>query len=428
MLLQSKARSTEHPFTTDKDLSSSEFWTRPFEHRDETFAWLRRNAPVSWHRPLDTPDVTPEVHGEAGFWAIVGADDIQFASQNHQLFSSDQAKYGAVVFRPVNPAVLSEPNFVAMDPPQHTRYRKIMSAGFTPKAVSRLSDKINERAVQIVDRVIGAGEIDFVTEVSAKLPMMTIADMVGVPDSLMDSFAQAANNFEGARDPEINGGADPLQFALEQVAVLREITLDLVGYRRKNPADDIATALALADFEGRPLSDDEIVSMMRALSIAGNDTTKQTTTHAVAQLWKNPDQKSWLMEDFDGRIAGSVEEFIRHTSPVMSFARTATENIELGGQEISAGDKVVLFYCSGNRDESRFSDPHRFDLARERSPHIGFGGGGVHYCLGNGVAKAQLRALFSQILTKLPHMEVGEPDILHSEFINGIRRLPVRIP
>ncbi|MER2208165.1 MAG: cytochrome P450, partial [Rhodococcus sp. (in: high G+C Gram-positive bacteria)] len=156
--------------------------------------------------------------------------------------------------------------------------------------------------------------------------------------------------------------------------------------------------------------------------------TKQTTSHTAMSLDRNPDQKRWLTEDFDGRIAQSIEEFIRHTSPVQEFARTATSDIELSGTLVNRGDKVVLFYCSGNRDEDTFDDPHRFDL--QRSPinnHVAFGGGGIHYCLGHMVAKAQLRALYSQILTKLPRMEVGEPVYLYSEFINGIKRLPVRV-
>ncbi len=187
------------------------------------------------------------------------------------------------------------------------------------------------------------------------------------------------------------------------------------------------SAIVHADIDGVTFGEWEILSMMMLLSVAGNDTTKQTTTHALIELAKNPDQKAWLLEDFDGRIAGSIEEFVRHASPVVSFARTATEDLDFGGQRILAGDKVGMFYASGNRDESVFEDPHRFDLSRGRSPHVGFGGGGVHYCLGNTVAKAQLRALFKQILTKLPDIEVGEPVRVKSDFINGYMSLPVVI-
>jgi cytochrome P450 len=425
MLMPPDVFATEHTLTTDKDISSEAFWHQTFEQRDETFSWLRKNAPVSWHRPLEDPELPPQVHGEAGFWAVVRAADIQYVSQHNELFSSE---IGSVMVRPRHPGFMPPPTFLEMDPPRHTRYRQIMSAAFTPKGVARLTDKINERAAQIVDRVVGAGKIDFVTEVAARLPMLTIADMIGVPDSLSDTFAEAGDKFIGARDPEIlPPGVLPNDFVLEQMGVLHQIGNDLVNYRREHPSTDIATALANAELDGSRLTEEDITSVMLLLSVAGNDTTKQTTTSTVVSLDRNPGQRAWLREDFDGRIAASVEEFIRHASPVTEFIRTASQDTELAGREITKGDKVTIFYCSGNRDESVFEDPHRFNLARPRMPHVAFGGGGVHFCLGNGIAKAQLRALFSNILTKLPRMEVGEPEYLYSEFINGIRHLPVTI-
>lgn len=417
-----------HPVTTDKDLSSGAFWAQPFDEREKTFAWLRKNAPVSWHLPMQDIAVPPEVHQEKGFWAVVKADDITYVSQNQELFSSDQ-QITNIMLRPRVPEMINAPSFLEMDPPLHTKYRRTISAAFTPKAVRRLADQINDRAAQIIDRVRGAGEIDFVDEVAAKLPMMTVADMVGVPEELVETFALAGDRFIGANDPEINGGANPIDFVREQINILVGIGLELVAQRRKDPKDDIATALAHADdIFGHPLNESEMGAVMLLLSVAGNDTTKQTTARTVATLWSNPDQRAWLMEDFDGRITNSIDEFIRHASPVIEFARTATQDIELRGQHIEAGDKVVIFYCSGNRDETVFTDPEKFDLQRGRNPHVGFGGGGVHFCLGSNVAKTQLRALFSQILTKLTDMEVGEPELLQSEFINGIRHLPVRIP
>ncbi|WP_426323273.1 cytochrome P450 [Microbacterium sp. E-13] len=417
----------EHPLTTDEDISSDTFWHQTFEARDETFARLRADAPVSWHGSRHVTDV-PEEYQEAGFWALTKKEDITFASQSHHIFSSDQAN-GGVSFRAIDRSTAAPPTFLTMDPPDHTRYRQIMSAAFTPKAVTRLSEKINERAEQIVSAVEGGGEFDFVKDVAAKLPMLTVADLVGVPESLVHTFAEAGDNFVGAGDPEFGvEGLSRQEFAFQQIQVLTQIGVDLVEYRRSNPGDDIATALANFEPDGKPLSTEDIGSMMLLLSVAGNDTTKQTTSRSVVSLWRNPDQKAWLTEDFDGRIAASIEEFVRHASPVIQFARTAMEDIEIRGQQIERGDKVVLFYCSGNRDEESWPDAHVFDLQRERVPHVGFGGGGVHYCLGNGVAKAQLRALFHQILTRLPDMEVGEPEFLRSDFINGVKHLPVRIP
>jgi cytochrome P450 len=416
----------EHPITTDEDLSSDEFWDKSFDEREVTFARLRGKAPVSWHAPRHTPEV-PGEYQQAGFWAITKKDDITFASQNHQLFSSAQ-RNGGITFRALDPTRTGPATFLEMDPPDHTRYRQIMSAAFTPKAVGRLSEKITARAEEIVDAVSGGGEFDFVTDVSAKLPMLTVADLVGVPESLVQTFAHAGDNFVGAGDPEfaVEGVSRP-EYAAEQIRILTEIGWDLVQHRKTHPADDVATALANFEPDGKPLTVSDIGSMMLLLSIAGNDTTKQTTSRSVVSLWRNPDQKAWLAEDFDARIAASIEEFVRHASPVVQFARAALEDVEIRGQLIEKGDKVVLFYCSGNRDEDSWPDAEVFDLRRERIPHVGFGGGGVHYCLGNGVAKAQLRALFKQILTRLPDMEVGEPEYLRSDFINGVKHLPVRI-
>jgi cytochrome P450 len=424
-----RAHTRQHAFTTDKDVSSLAFWALPFDERDKTFGWLRRHAPVSWHPPMEVPGVPPEVHGEAGFWAAVCAAEVAFVSQNHRLFSSDRDKYGAAMLRPTHAAAHQRPTFISMDPPAHTHYRKVFSKHFTPRGVARLQDKLNERAAQIVDRVVGAGDFDFVEEVSAKLPMRTIADLIGVPEDLVEAFARAGDNFVGANDPEVVGDANPVEFATTQMAVLRQIGVDVVNHRRAHPADDLATAIAEVEVDGRHLDDDDIEALMLLFSVAGNDTTKQTTTQSVLQLWRHPEQKKWLLEDYPGRIDKAIEEFLRYATPVMNFARTATEDVELGEQKIDAGDKVAIFYSSSNRDESVFPEPHRFDITRPSSPHQAFGGGGVHYCLGNVLAKAQLRTLFREFLTKLTGMEVvGEPEPLRSDFINGIRHLPVRVP
>ncbi|WP_424533553.1 cytochrome P450 [Sphaerisporangium viridialbum] len=417
---------TEHPPTTDKDISSRAFWAQPMAEREKTFAWLRKHAPVSWHAPIEVPGLPREVHGQAGFWAVVRAEDITIVSQNHDLFSS---ALGTATLRPMDPAQRQPPTFLHMDPPEHTAYRKVMSAAFTPKAVAKLSRKIEERAREIVDRVVGAGEFDFVAEVSCKLPMLTVADLLGVPSELAEDFARAGNEVITimTAPEELPPGVSFQEYAAERMQFLFAMGAELAAHRRRHPADDIMTNLVQADFDGRRLTDGDIGSMMMLLSVAGNDTTKQTTSQTAVQLDRNPDQRAWLMEDFDGRIAGAVEEFVRHASPVIAFARTAATDVELGGVTIQAGDRVAIFYASGNRDETVFDHPERFDLSRGRSPHVGFGGGGVHYCLGNGVAKAQLRALFKEILTKLPNLEVGEPEYLRSEFINGVRRLPVRV-
>ncbi|MGV9869511.1 cytochrome P450 [Rhodococcus koreensis] len=259
--------------------------------------------------------------------------------------------------------------------------------------------------------------------------MLTVADLFGVPESLVDDFTLAGDRWASAQDPAVRpAGVTVPEFMMTQVDILQKIGVEVVHHRRAHPADDLATALGRATMGGRTLDDSEIGTVVLLLSVAGNDTTKQTTGWAMHQLWTHPDQKQLLADDYDGMIAGAIEEFIRHTSPVQRFARTAKKDVTLGDVEIKKYDKVLMLYASGNRDETVFDDPWRFDITRGRTPHVGFGGGGVHYCLGNAVAKAQLRALFQQFLTKLWDMEVGEPEFLRSDSFNGFRTFPVRIP
>lgn len=414
----------QHQPTTAYDISSKQFWSGTPDERDQTFRRLRIEAPVSWHQPIEA-SLPPEVHGQAGFWAVTKAQDITFVSQHHELFSS---ALGHTALHPYEPENDQRSVILEMDPPTHTAYRKVISSAFTPKAVAKLSAQIQARAEQIVDRVVGAGSIDFVSEVAAKLPMMTVADLIGIPEHQVEAFAAAGDRIVLLQDPlALPEGVDFSELLGEVMGTLGQIGFELAQTRRKDPKDDIMSAIVHADVDGVTFDDMAILSTMMVLSVAGNDTTKQTTTHAVIELAKNPDQKAWLLEDFEGRATGAIEEFVRHASPIIAFARTATQDLDLGGQRILGGDKVGLFYASGNRDESVFENPHRFDLSRGRTPHVGFGGGGVHYCLGNHVAKAQLRALFRQILTKLPDITVGEPDRLNSDFINGYRHLPVVI-
>lgn len=405
------------------DISTLDFWGRHFDERDEAFAHLRTHDPVSWHPPLEFPDY-PD-HGEQGFWAVTRVDDIRAVSIDYQTYSSARS----FTLRPMLPNDVLPPTFMMMDPPEQTQYRRIMASMFTFRAIGRIQDKIVERARSIIQQVPTSGEFDFVAHVSARLPMLMIADFVGVPASLTEEFARAGDNVVSMYDTGVLPPGQTIRdFRRAQVDVLTEIGVDLVEHRRTHPAHDVATALADAQLQGRPLTKDEIGSMMLLLSIAGNDTTKQTTSHTVLELARNPAQRAWLAEDFPGRIDEAVDEFLRHASPVMNFARIATRDTELAGVPIAAGDKVALFYCSGNRDESYFPDPAAFDLQRKPTQHVAFGGGGPHHCLGSSLAKAQLKAIFEEIVMRLPEIEAaGEPEYLRSHFINGIRELPVRI-
>ena len=405
------------------DISSLAFWDLPFRERDAAFAQLRR-GPGSWHPPLENPAYSD--HGEEGFWAVTRAADIAEVSRDFETFSSAVA----INVRPRDAAEDLPPTFMKMDPPEHTEYRRVLAGLFTPRNIAtNLLGKIQTRAEDIIGRVRGAGTIDFVDEVSGRLPMLTIADLVGVPEPLVDDFARAGDNILGLLGPAVvPEGTDPEVFRREQIDVLQQIGVELVRARRADPQKDIATALSQTTLRGEPLTDDDIAAMMVLLSVAGNDTTKQTTSHVAIALMQNPDQSAWLAEDYDARIGPAVEEFVRYASPVLNFARTATRDTVIGETAIREGEKVAMFYCSGNRDETLFPDPHAFDLSRPVAGHVAFGGGGAHYCLGNHVAKAQLKSLFREIFTQLPMLEpAGEPELLRSSFIHGVRHLPVRV-
>ena len=405
------------------DISSAAFWARPFEVRDDSFARLRRTGTLTWHSPMEMPGV--DTSAGTGFWAATSIKDISAISKKHDVFRSEPG----VNLAPT-PAEITAASafFLAMDPPRHTIYRRIVAAAFTAKAISRLADQIATRARVIVSDLAGAGDVDFVTRCSALLPMQTVCDIIGVPPSEQEQVRQAADEFIGGFDPAVlPAGVTPLEFILDRAHYLHGIGAELAAHRRRQPADDLMTNLVQATVDGQRLTDAEIGAFLVLTSVAGNDTTKQTTSWAMLALDRNPDQRAWLAADVEGRIATAVEEFVRYATPVLSFARTADADMEYEGVPIAAGDKVGLFYCSGNRDESVFEDPQCFELRRQRAPHVGFGGGGIHYCLGAGIARMQLRCIFEEILAQLRTVEVGEPELLASSFIRGIRRLPVRV-
>ncbi|MCP9275215.1 cytochrome P450 [Mycolicibacterium arenosum] len=402
------------------DVSSREFWAKSFVERDATFAALRATEGLTWHRPL--PSLFES--DEPGFWAVTRRADIAYASAHPELFSSADG----VALDPMPADVQRFASFfLAMDPPRHNVYRRLISAAFTPRNVARIEDRIHANAVQVVDDLVGAGDVDFVAACSTRLPMMTISDMLGVDPGQREALASAAEKLFSASDDEYATLEDRAAHTMGEMFFLNNCGVELAKHRRAHPADDLMTAMVNAEVDGHRLTDEEMGAFMVLLASAGNDTTKQATTHAMMALVANPEQRDWLMADFDNRIGPAVEEFVRYATPVMQFARFVTADTELGGQQVKAGDKIGLFYCSANRDEAVFDDPHGFDLARSPNPHLGFGGGGPHFCLGSQVAKAELRNLFRELLTRLTRVEFGEPDYLLSNFVHGVKRLPAYV-
>lgn len=402
------------------DLSSRAFWSTTAANRECSFAVLRADRPVSWHPPVE--DALMEDPEDRGYWAVTRRADVVAVSRNNEVFGSGKG----VIFENVPVELLeASQSFLAMDPPRHTKLRKLVSAAFTPRQVRRIEDSIKSNAKAIVEELRHAGAgVDFVEHCAKQLPIRTLSDMVGIPESERQQVAQAADALVSWADPVYLDGRHPLQVLLENQTYLHQVAGALAAERRQRPGDDLFSALVNAEVDGDRLTDADVSAFFVLLSVAGNDTTRQTASHAMKALTDFPAERAWLAAAFDDRIGTSVEEFIRWATPVMTFRRTAATDFEVGGQKILAGEKVVMFYSSANWDTEVFDHPERFDLSRDPNPHVGFGGGGVHFCLGAHVARAQLRALFAELLRQLPDIQAGEPAYVPGNFIHAVRSMP----
>ncbi|ETW23096.1 cytochrome P450 [Mycobacterium gastri] len=402
------------------DLSSRAFWSGTAAVRERSFAVLRTERPVSWHPPVE--DALMPDPDDPGYWAVTRRADIVTVSRANEVFLSGKG----VIFENVPVELLeASQSFLAMDPPRHTKLRKLVSAAFTPRQVRRIEDSIKANARSIVEELRTAGSgVDFVDHCAKELPIRTLSDMVGIPESERAHVAHAADALVSWADPVYLDGRNPLQVLVENQIYLHQVASALAAQRREHPGDDLFSGLVNAEVDGDRLADADVAAFFVLLSVAANDTTRQTTSHAIKALTDFPDQRAWLREDFENRIGAAVEEFIRWASPVMTFRRTAATDFELGGQTILAGEKVVMFYPSGNWDTEAFDHPERFDLSRSPNPHVGFGGGGVHFCLGAHVARAQLRAIFGELLRQVPDIQAGDPAYVPGNFIHAIRSMP----
>ncbi|OBH16361.1 cytochrome P450 [Mycobacterium sp. E3247] len=402
------------------DLSSRAFWSTTAADRERAFAVLRAERPVSWHPPVED-SLMPDPQ-DPGYWAVTRRADIVSASRNNEVFLSGHG----VMFENIPVELLeASQSFLAMDPPRHTKLRKLVSAAFTPRQIRRIEDSIRANAKAIVEELRAAGSgADFVDHCAKQLPIRTLSDMVGIPESEREHVARAADALVSWADPVYLDGRNPLEVLVENQVYLHQIAGSLAAERRERPGDDLFSGLVNAEVDGDRLTDAEVAAFFVLLSVAANDTTRQTTSHAMRALTDFGDQRAWLVEDFDNRIGTAVEEFVRWASPVMTFRRTAATDFELGGQRIRAGEKVVMFYPSGNWDTEAFDHPERFDLSRSPNPHVGFGGGGVHFCLGAHVARAQLRAIFGELLRQLPEIQAGDPTYVAGNFIHAVRSMP----
>ena len=406
----------------EADLSSLAFWQSTAEEREKTFAVLRAERPVTWH-PRSATAMFDDPNDE-GFWAVVRHRDLVEVTKRPDDFVSGQG----ITFESLPPELLdAAQSFIAMDRPRHTKIRRLVASAFTPRQLRRIDDRIRANAKKIVDDLAPKGEGDWVTDAALLLPMHNICDMIGIPAGDRVMIAERARFAGGWNDDEVMQGRAVLPTLYQSMVDGREYTLALAARRRAEPQDDLLTSLVQAEVDGERLTDDEIAAFFSLLSIAGNDTTRQSLSLTMHALTRFPEQREWLMEDFEGRIGTAVEEFVRWATPIMTFRRTAARDTDLAGTRITAGDKVIMFYASANWDTDVFAHPEQFDLSRHPNPHVSFGGGGIHHCLGIQLARTQIAALYREVLHRLPDIEsVGEPVMGVNNFFHTVNHLPVR--
>jgi cytochrome P450 len=401
----------------DIDLSALEFWAQPDEARDEAFTRLRREAPVKHFRELAFQEGGfPE---GAGYWAVTKYADVWQVSRHPELFRSGQG-----VNIPDMPVEISEffGSMIAMDSPRHQQLRALVQRGFTPKHIKQIDEYIDIKAAQIVDAVQAKGECDFVVDIAAQLPLQVICDMLGIPASQHQRIFELTNIILGVGDPEY---ATSMEELMAGAMELYQYSMALGEERLQDPQDDITSALMHAEVEGQRLSPQEFGSFMILLVAAGNETTRNAISHGMKLLTDNPEQRKIWMDDFEGVAPTAIDEIVRMASPVIHFRRTATQDTSIGGQAIAAGEKVVMWYGSANRDEEKFVDPFTFDVRRPAGDQVGFGAGGPHFCLGANLARREMYAMFKELFTRLPDIEItGPPAMLQSSFIHGIKRMP----
>ena len=404
------------------DVSTLAFWELGAEERDARFAVLREKRPVSWQRPAEGMATLPG-RDDPGYWAVLRHGDVLTVSRDPETYSSAKGHQIEDVPEEIIEAASS---FLAMDHPRHTKLRRLVATAFSPRRVRALEADIAARAGSLVDDLLERGEGDFVEVVSRPLPSGTFAAMMGVDEEDRERVTNLANDMVAWNDPEVLQGRDGLTLLMETLVGLYAEASALADERRAEPADDVLTGLVTAEVDGERLTDEEIAAFFVLLSVAANDTTRQTISHGARALCRFPDQRKLLASDLDRHLPDAVEEMVRWATPVMTFRRTATRDAVLSGTPISEGDKVVMFYVSANRDESVFADPWRFDITREPQ-HVGFGGGGPHFCLGASLARSMLRSIVRELVTRAPTLEVGEPRFLVGNFIQGITTMPYRV-
>ena len=407
------------------NLGSWQFWAEDDDFRDGAFATLRRESPITFF-PEAVLDDSEHIEGfqpGPGHWALTRYDDVHFASRHPDIFSSAS---GITIGDQLPELAEYFGSMIALDDPRHQRLRSIVSRAFTPKVVARIEESVRDRACRLVSDMIerhpdGHGEL--VTELAGPLPLQIICDMMGIPDSDHELIFGWTNIILGFGDPDLTTDFDEfVKVAMDIGAYAHGLAED----RRINPGQDLTSSLVQAEVDGERLTSAEVASFFILLAVAGNETTRNAISHGVLALSRHPEQRDLWWNDFDALAPSAVEEVVRWASPVSYMRRTLTRDCEVGGVLLAEGDKATLWYGSANRDETTFADPWRFDVRRDPNPHLGFGGGGAHFCLGANLARREIRVVFEELHRQIPDITATEePARLLSAFIHGIKRLPV---
>jgi len=401
------------------DVSSIKFWSQSPEKWEPTFRELRDHRPISWH-PSPEESLVAGAEDD-GFWAVVRHADIVSVSTRPELFCSERGAQ----FEELPPEVLrATQSIVAMDGPRHVKVRNVVSAAFSPIRLASMTERMVAEARRVVANFAEAGECDFVEYVSVPIARWTMMDLLGMPQEMLDEFTRLISLMLSSRDEEARSGIDRATIVDDVITKMTNMTFELACARRAQPREDLMTDLVQARVDGEPLDDSEISAFFLLLVGAGFDTPRQTISHAAKALSDFPAQRALLREDFDARIPAAIDELLRWATPVLNLRRTATRDVELNGVPIREGDKVALFYPSGNRDERAFRDPHTLDLTRTPNKHLSFGGGGPHRCVGSVLAKIELRVILRELVLSAPDFHLGEPTRLTSNFISAIPSMP----
>ncbi len=379
----------------------------------DEFAQLRRTAPVWWNEQSDS------IFDDGGYWVISRHEDIKAISRNSELWSTNRK--GAVMRLPdgvtSEQLELTKALLINHDAPEHTRLRKIVSRLFTPRSVAALEEKLSTAAREIVAAAAQKADGNFVDDIATNLPLLAIADLLGVPESDRAKLFHWTNCIMNTDDPDFD--SDPTVANAELMGYAYTMAED----RRRNPADDIVTRLVQADVDGEAMGDIEFAFFVILLAVAGNETTRNAMTHGMNAFLENPEQWELFKRE---RPVTTADEIVRWASPVHCFQRTALADTELGGVAISEGQRVGLFYSSANYDEKVFDSPFQFNIQRNPNPHLGFGGNGAHFCIGANLARMEINLIFNELANQVPDIsKLAEPQRLRSGWINGVKELRV---